>query len=281
MNVLVIINYNSDREVTNLIEKSNFASLNITEVIVHCNGSISDVVQRQRWEKQVTRKNVKLKVNSAENKGYGVSINYWLENDLNVDYIFFCNADLWIENNPYSKYRYETDLVGFGLWQNKKLLLTKINYLTPLIPVRVRRALRLSTEFGQSKAVHGGFIGVRQDFVRKSNIRFNDIYFLYWDELWFCEEASNKYKASIGVSDQIIINHDGEKAGKTEDTRYYMLRNGLHFYLQKKRCVVCALALLVMNFILAALLRAREGTRQAWFKDSIYDFYKKNFGKRM
>ena len=279
MNALIIVNYNSNDQVTELLKASKFDFLNISKVFVHCNGDKADNSYLITWYEIAISKNLSLSVVNEKNLGYGEAINHWLNLNLQYKYLFFSNADLWIDENQNFKVPLNADIVGFGLWQNNKLLLSKISFLTPLLPVRFRNLLNIRNKFGNSKAIHGGFFGVKTSFIKKTNIRFNNYYFLYWDELWFCYEAYNKFAASIIVSDMAIINHDGIKSGHLNETRYYLLRNGLDFYINKKSCVLCSVILILINFIYAVTQFIFRKEKPKWFFDSIYDYKKRNFGK--
>ena len=272
LNHLVVINYNSKNEVTTLLTKSKFKSLDITNLTVHCNGhqSTSDIFFQ--WQKLALERDVNLEIIHADNDGYGMAINEYLDKDLSCDYIFFSNADLWFEDAPQSVIGITTDIVGFGLWQKNKLLLTQISSRTPLIPLRFRKLFVKENKFGASEAVHGGFFGVKADFARQSKLRFNQTYFLYWDELWFCYEASQKYGASISVSDQIKVHHDGEKTGPEEDSRYYMLRNGLDFYFNQQSHYLNGIVLLSINLIYSILGAAKKWEVPYWFYDGLRDY---------
>ena len=172
MNALVIINYNSNAQVTDLLMASKFDFLNIKKVFVHCNGDRADNSYLVAWEEIAISKNLLLSIVNEKNLGYGEAINYWLNLDLEYKYLFFSNADLWIDENKTFKVPLNTDIVGFGLWQNNKLLLSKISFLTPLIPVRLRNLLHIRNKFGNSKAVHGGFFGVSTSFIKKNKYTF-------------------------------------------------------------------------------------------------------------
>jgi len=280
MNHLIVINFNSDNEVLNLISKSDFKTLEIDNVIIHCNGLPPAIDVMDSWVAVAAAKGIQLKVVHRENLGYGVAINEWLDSNLDCDYIFFSNADLWIQPSKLARINVEADIVGFGLWQNKKLLLTKISFNTPLIPVRMRNLFGLKNEFGTCDAIHGGFFGVKKNFSDQSSIRFNAKYFLYWDELWFCYEAKTTHNANISVSDQVVINHDGEKSDSSENTRYYLLRNGLHFYFIHQRSPIKGLLYLTLNFSYALSQIRSNSSSIRWFSHGVRDFLNGRYGVR-
>lgn len=280
MNHLIVINFNSDNEVSTLLGKSDFRTLKIDNVIVHCNGLPPPIDLVDNWVTIGVTKGIQLKVVNRENLGYGAAINEWLDSNLDCEYLFFSNADLWIQPSDVSRVNVKADIVGFGLWQNEKLLLTKISFNTPLIPVRMRNLFGLKNDFGTCDAIHGGFFGVKKFFSDRSSLRFNEKYFLYWDELWFCYEAKTIHNANIAVSDQVVINHDGEKSGSSGNTRYYMLRNGLDFYFMHQRSLIKGIFYLTLNYFYALSLKLVKSGDIQWFSQGLRDFFNGRYGVR-
>ena len=98
MNALIIVNYNSNDQVTELLKASKFDFLNISKVFVHCNGDKADNSYLITWYEIAISKNLSLSVVNEKNLGYGEAINHWLNLNLQYKYLFFSNSFIFDKN---------------------------------------------------------------------------------------------------------------------------------------------------------------------------------------
>ena len=280
MNYLFVINYNSDAQVYSLLVQSDLSCLNINSVIVYSNGANPLLGQPSHWSN--TLSDLELTFLFGENKGYAAAINHciaWARSHLDdAQMLFFSNADIVIHpgtnESTYPCALY--DVCGFPVYQRKFLVFDKIYVYSPLVPVSLSKYLARfrSPSYGLSQIVHGSLFAIRMDFLSSHRLCLSEDYFLYWEELDFCYRAG-RCGAKIGVSDEVSVVHDGEKAGSLSSARYFMLRNGLYFYSSIFRPMILGYLLaflwLASNVLYLPLALLREQDID-WFVASLKDF---------
>lgn len=283
-NILFIINYNSDSSVSNLIRHSSFESIDISKIVVVSNGLKPLQNTIHAWINTIKNSCVDLDSINICNLGYGAAINHCFSLLATVyadyDYCFFSNSDLTFvsSDNTYNFRSY--DAVGFPMYDNGNFMISKISILTPFIPFRLRRYFSLKPKFGNSQVVHGCFFGIKVNTILNTGVRFYEDYFLYWEEMRFFYEL-DLLGINIGVSNTLKINHDGVKSIVLDDSRYYLLRNGLDFYKNMVRSSVLFYAWLMVNWLYAKLAPANGFlVTPDWYSQAINAFKMSSFGVR-
>lgn len=283
-NIIFIINYNSHEQISKLLNLSDLSIVNITHCVIYNNGGMPSDTQINDWNKSFLNSNISFEVLYRKNDGYGSAINECINlvkiNYSKFDYVFFSNADITTTQKsnlyPYSNY----DAVGFPMYQHNKYIVSKITIFTPLIPFRFRKFFYSKPEFGLAKIVHGCFFGLRVKSLFKLKIKFYEKYFLYWEETQFFYEI-NKLGFTVGISDMLKINHDGEKSVFLDNARYYMFRNGLYFYRYVYQSYFLFLFWLLINYIYAFIFCLKNfNSLPSWFIQAKFDYDKNKFGKR-
>lgn len=285
MNILYVINFNSIQQCKNLLLKSDLNALDIKTVVIYSNGippNSDDIEELYYIAKKI---NFDIIFNQKNNNGYGAAINDCIENTFiyysNHKYAFFSNADLFFKCDK-NNYPYElSDIVGFPLYENNNYIISRINIFTPLIPFNFRKIIGSSKpDYGSSDMVHGCFFGIKINFLSKVNKLFCEDYFLYWEETRFFYELTRSGHQSF-VSDAVRIDHWGAKAVKGDDARYYLLRNGLHFYKRIVKSNTLFFAWFFINSLYAIYLLLKVKKFPSWYHQGALDFRKKQFGRRI
>jgi GT2 family glycosyltransferase len=231
-NILFIINYNSDSEVLRLLSSSDLSVLSIGRIVIYSNGS--SAFDTTLLDPQCYAYSEILCI-FAENNGYAAAINRCIEwssqNASSASFLFFSNADISVHRSripprhPFNQY----DICGFPMYEGNSLVFDRITPFDPLIPARFKSNSTKQPKYGRACIVHGGFFGLRHEWICRSKLRFEEDYFLYWEEFDFFFRAST-IGCYIGVSDSALITHDGNKACDRSLARFYLFRNGIYFY---------------------------------------------------
>lgn len=283
-NILFIINYNSYKQISSLLQSSDLDIINITHCVIYNNGDIPTSQDIENWKINFSRVNITFEVLCKKNEGFGAAINSCISlmkyNYLGYDYAFFSNADIVVKKNS-STFAYNMyDAVGFPMYQNGNFIVSKITVFTPLIPFRFRKIFGLKPKYGPTEIVHGCFFGFRIEYLLGMNTKFFEEYFLYWEETQFFYEI-NKLGCKIGVSDSVRINHDGEKSVFLDNARYYMLRNGLFFYRHIYKSFSLFIIWYIINTIYAIVSSIRFPFKlPPWYIQGKADYYNNSLGKR-
>lgn len=279
---LVLINYNSDLEVLNLINESDFDKIGVVEIVVISNGRPLESTIKKKIKSHALTREIILREIFSENNGYAAAINHFknleLENFDSFDMVFFANCDLIIKNNLEFDLEVDisnVDILGFPVYQKERPIFGEITQLTPLIPAKFYRYLDVDIKSRFVAGVHGGFFGVSCDFLKKCNEVLTEKYFMYWDELdsfhFFSMQGSR-----IFLSNLIKIKHEGVKTISSSDARYYMFRNGLHFYFRESRNYLAFLLWFCLNTVYRTIFRKDKN----WYISAIKDFSLNKLGKR-
>jgi GT2 family glycosyltransferase len=284
-NILFIINYNSNNQISLLLQSSDLDSIKISHCVIYNNGEEPSAQDIENWNINFTKVNISFEVICQKNNGYGAAINSCISliksDYLGYEYAFFSNADIIVKKNS-SSFAYNMyDAVGFPMYQNGNFIVSKITIFTPLIPFRFRKIFYLKPKYGQTTIVHGCFFGLRIEYLLKINTKFFEEYFLYWEETQFFYEIS-KLGCKVGISDAVTISHDGEKSVFLDNARYYMLRNGLFFY----RHIYKSFSLFVIWYIINSIYAITSNLRfpfklPSWYMQGISDYNNKFLGKRI
>lgn len=285
-NVLFVINHNSTDCCLKLLKISDLSALSIKKVVFFSNGDNIDDRSRIELQNIAADRYIELQFIESINGGYGHAINSSIKImqswRVHYDYIFFSNADLVFSKSD-GMFNYKNgDIVGFPLYQNGTFVVGSVSALTPIIPFILRKFFGFARpEFGPCRGIHGGLFGMRCDFALKHKLFFPEKYFLYWEEMLFCYNNSSIGRMSF-LSDSVIVHHEGEKSIRSDDARYYMFRNGLHFYESDFRSKILVLIWLGLNFVFATLLlfKSRSLHSVRWFFDGLRDFRKGRYGRR-
>ena len=181
-NILFIINYNSNKQISSLLESSNLDINNVTHCVIYSNGDNPTIHDIEIWKINFSKVNITFEVHCQNNNGFGAAINScisMIKSDyLGYDYAFFSNADITVKKNA-SSFAYDMyDAVGFPMYQNGNFIVSKITVFTPLIPFRFRKIFGLKPKYGTSEIVHGCFFGFRIEYLLKINTKFFEEYFL-------------------------------------------------------------------------------------------------------
>jgi hypothetical protein len=285
-NIIFIINYNSFDEFLNLLKRSDFNSLQITKVVLYSNGSNLSESQEQVARVISEEKFLSIDFVEAKNAGYAHAINSCITfiktNYSGYHFAFFSNADLEFVGSANKFEYYKGEIIGFPLFQNGKFLVSMVSHKSPLLPFSIRKILNSEKiPLGWCTGVHGGFMGLKIDVAINRNMYLPEEYFLYWEEMRFCYEQSRNDTLSY-VSDTVIINHDGKKSVKTDDARYYLFRNGLHFYIEvvNSKTLFFLWILLNLFYVTLILTRHRSLLKVRWFYDAFKDYKKSRLGFR-
>jgi GT2 family glycosyltransferase len=278
---IVLINHNTGHQAKTFIEKSDYHYLSPTEIIIVSNGEPLQSSIKNSIDAALSKKNIKFRELQVKNEGYAAAINLFTDSSqsrlVDEEFIFFSNCDLILkkaEENFDNNYN-ECDILGFWVYQKGRAVFGEIDEFSPLIPTRIRTHINRKVRSGQVAGVHGGFFGVSKEFLKSNREILPEKYFMYWDEL----DAFYRYKKNgntIFLSKALIVEHDGQKSIGSIDARYYMLRNGLHFYVYVMNSKTMAIAWLLINTIYRVVVNREAG----WYFEGIRDFLKSSLGPR-
>lgn len=279
---LVLINYNSDLEVLNLIKNSDFDKIGVIEIVVISNGKPLESTIKKNIKSCLITKEIILNEIYLENNGYAAAINHFKNFELDtfdsLDMIFFANCDLIIQNNLDFDLEVDignVDILGFPVYQKERPIFGEVTQLTPLVPAKFYRYLGIDIKSRFVVGVHGGFFGVSCDFLKKCNEVLTEKYFMYWDELDSFHFFSRR-GCRIFLSNFVKIKHEGIKTISSSDARYYMFRNGLHFYFRESKNYLAFILWFCINTAYRIVFRKNKN----WYISAIRDFALNKLGKR-
>ncbi|MDP3974587.1 MAG: oligosaccharide flippase family protein [bacterium] len=170
--------------------------------------------------------------NSKINRGYAGALNKGikLSKNYNPDYYIFGNDDISFKNLS-GKALFDAskfyDLWGFTLKQNGKLY-----YGGELDKLRLSGGLVLKKpkkRFSKVDFISGSLMIIKKEVIQKTGY-FDESYFLYYEEVDYCERARlNRFK--IGLDSKYVYNHF-ERSDRNTLKEFYLKRSRLKFLLK-------------------------------------------------
>ncbi len=187
-----------------------------------------------RLKKESREKNITLRFidNSRSNKGYSYAVNRALKNMLRSNHrlCIIANPDIslgQVSSQSITKTAQYFDVFGFGIKHDKKIYyggkIDKWRMSGGLITKKPKQKYK-SCDF-----VSGSFMVIKKEVIEKIGL-FNEKYFMYYEDVEYCERA-RRAGFKVGIDSQTYYEHfENSQNNKKKD--WYLFRNRLLFLLE-------------------------------------------------
>lgn len=126
---------------------------------------------------------------------------------------------------------------------------------------------------------HGAAMMVKREVIEKIGL-MAELYFLYYEELDFCERIKNAGYSIWYIAESVVFHKESMTVGRENPLKvYYMTRNRMLFLRRNKRPFKVALFVLYFTFIavpknsLAYILRGKFDLCSAFLKGYLWNFF--------
>ena len=137
----------------------------------------------------------------------------------------------------------------------------------------------LQYQSAETGHAHGAAMMVRREVIEKIGL-MAELYFLYYEELDFCERIKNAGYSIWYIAESVVFHKESMTVGRENPLKvYYMTRNRMLFLRRNKKPLMVALFILYFTFIavpknsLAYLLRGKLDLLTAFLKGYFWNFF--------
>jgi GT2 family glycosyltransferase len=137
----------------------------------------------------------------------------------------------------------------------------------------------LQYQSAQTGHAHGAAMMVRREVIEKIGL-MAELYFLYYEELDFCERIKNAGYSIWYIAESVVFHKESMTVGRENPLKvYYMTRNRMVFLRRNKKPLMVALFVLYFTFIavpknsLGYLLRGKLNLLVAFLKGYLWNFF--------
>jgi GT2 family glycosyltransferase len=130
----------------------------------------------------------------------------------------------------------------------------------------------------QTGHAHGAAMMVKREVIQKIGL-MADLYFLYYEELDFCERIKNAGYTIWYIAESVVYHKESMTVGRENPLKvYYMTRNRILFLRRNKKWLTVGLFMLYFTFIaipknsLGYLLKGKWNLLAAFLKGYLWNF---------
>jgi len=131
----------------------------------------------------------------------------------------------------------------------------------------------------QTGHAHGAAMMVKREVIQKIGL-MADLFFLYYEELDFCERIKNAGYSIWYIAESVVYHKESMTVGKENPLKvYYMTRNRILFLRRNKKPWMVALFMMYFTFIAVPknsfgyLLRGKLDLLSAFLKGYVWNFF--------